>query len=82
MATTFSPNEKTYAVVITTAQVLKRADPDNIAIWSVHPFDATTRTDWPQIDSAFKAIARKETVVEVVTQQDVAVASGALTVIQ
>lgn len=67
--------------MLTIAQATKRADPDNIAIWSVAPYDVTTTADWPEIESAFKAIARKQTVVEQVSQTEVDAAAGKITVV-
>ena len=91
MATVFPANEKTYAVVLKNAvpanelaeiaQTIKRLDTDNIAIWSVAPFDITQQTDWPAVKSAFHAIARKQTVVEQVTQQHVDQSASTISVI-
>ncbi len=92
MATTFPKDEKTYAVVLTPvtslnkietiAQALKRSDPDNIAIWSVAPFDATKSANWDTIDSALKHIARKKTVIEMVTQKDIDAVAELITVVK
>lgn len=65
----------------TIAQELKRSDPDNIAIWSVEPFDATQGPNWADIESTLNAIARKKTVVEQITQQDLVVAAEKISVL-
>lgn len=92
MAASFPINEKTFAVILTPAtlpaeikaiaQALKRSDPDNIAIWSVAPFDATKSANWIEIDNALKDIARKQMVIEMVTQLDIQAAESVISVLK
>lgn len=92
MATAFPQNQKTYAILMSPATTIQkiqniadavsRADADNIAVWSVIPFDITVQPIWGQIQSLLAVVTRNPLVVEQVTQADVDAASSKISVVE